>query len=250
MYLSPHSVPSLTDSLSLTTSPVSAPRCCCCCWQASSHGASLSTSPRQPLVWGKIRQVLHHHCVENNINFYVKSGNRIQSRLSWGILFLFADHENVKWEHFSSPEQTSFLLSCSSWQDIPCHAKTSFLKEKKGLWFCHARSFLGHLDKAPHCRRATRVFRPVKVLIIPSQTLTSADKNLADIVGIWYPWRDAPVLFDIIYSLWTICGRRNIDFYSARQEIKWKFLIVICDRSSNCEFLSLQFLNLLGFVSA
>ena len=121
VYLSPHMVPSLTDSLSLATSPVSAPRCCCCCcfccccccwccccwcWQASSQGASLSTTPRQPLVWGKIRQVLHHHCVENNINFYVKSGNRIQSRLSWGILFLFADHENVKWEHFSSPEQT------------------------------------------------------------------------------------------------------------------------------------------------
>ena len=52
VYLSPHIVPSLTDSLSITTSPVSAMALfsSCCCWQASSQGESLSTTPRQALV--------------------------------------------------------------------------------------------------------------------------------------------------------------------------------------------------------
>ena len=51
MYLSPHIVPSLTDSLSITTSPVlDVASFSSCCWQASSQGESLSTTPRQALV--------------------------------------------------------------------------------------------------------------------------------------------------------------------------------------------------------
>lgn len=123
VYLSPHMVPSLTDSPSLTTSPVSAPASgLCWCWQASSHGESLSTAPRQPLVWGKIRQVLHHHCVENNINSDVKYGIRIQSRLSWGIFSVLQitkmlndsiSHTWAVWAEGQSPLEP-FILATQS----------------------------------------------------------------------------------------------------------------------------------------
>ena len=51
LYLSPHIVPSLTASLSITTSPVlDVASFFSCCWQASSQGESLSTTPCQALV--------------------------------------------------------------------------------------------------------------------------------------------------------------------------------------------------------
>ena len=109
-----------------------------------------------------------------------------------------------------------------------------FQCQKKFLPLLYLLDYEGcHLDKAPRYRRATRVFQPeIKVQI---KFVTNYDiccsKKFWGYIGIWYPWHDAFVLFDIIYSLWTICGQRNIDFYfllsTASHEIKWNTIIVI-----------------------
>ena len=172
----------------------------CWCWQASSHGESLSTTPRHPLVWGKIRQVLHHHCVENNINSDVKYGIRIQSRLSWGIFSVLQIRKMLNdiishtWAARAEGQSALelFILAAQS------ASRQVRLPDGEVSIRGDYHNNRGHLDKAPRCRRATRVFRPVKVLI----KVTNFDicsKNLADI-GVWYPWRDAPLLLFYLIS--------------------------------------------------
>ena len=89
---------------------------------------------------------------------------------------------------FLTPEQpglgASHPWNCSSWPHSQRHARSGFLMERLNVCIAAKEIIInidrGYLGKARHCRRATRVFRPVKVLI----KVTNFDicsKNLADI---------------------------------------------------------------------